>query len=79
MPAKSLALRMGRVFLALVRTLPLKDTDAAPAVLVLQWALKLKFPSELLFGSTEHFYTVLIMNNKTLKVPSHAWHSRNLV
>lgn len=55
MPAKSLSLRIGRVFLALVRTLPLKGTDAAPAALVLQWALKLKFPSALLFGSAEHF------------------------
>lgn len=39
----------------LVGTLPLKDTDAVATVLVLQWALKLKFPSELLFGSAEHF------------------------
>lgn len=39
----------------LVGTLPVKDTDAVPTVSVLQWALKFKFPSEILFGSAEHF------------------------
>lgn len=39
----------------LVGNLLMKDTDAVPTVLVLHWALKLKFPSELLFESAEHF------------------------
>lgn len=68
-----------RAFLALVRTLPLKDTAAALAVLLLQWALKHKLASALLFGNAEHFQIVLIMNNNTLKFPLQTCHSRILV
>lgn len=38
-PAKSLALRMGRVFLALVRTLPLKVIDCSPKIALQFWFL----------------------------------------